>query len=74
MSFRGNDSWLNVITDVYDIVQNKDIGFIRTLANTLDVRALYQVDLRTSNEVRRRNKQQKNDNQMIAPIFIMIFI
>ena len=58
MSAGGNDNWLAVINDVYCIVQNKDIGFIRTLANTLDVKALHQVDLRILNKARMRNKRQ----------------
>lgn len=58
MSAPNNDNWLAVINDVYHIVENKDIGFIRTLTNTLDVRVLHQVDLRISNKGM-KNKRHK---------------
>ena len=60
MSANKSHMWSTVIEDAYDVVKDKDDGFIRALANTLDVKGIYQVLFRPTNIVTyNRNRQFK---------------
>ena len=45
MASVAKDDWYKAIDVVYDAVENKDGGFLTTLANTLGVTGLYQVSI-----------------------------
>ena len=50
MTHHTNNNWMTVINDVSEVAEKNDGGFVNTLANTLNVKGLYQVVFVISNK------------------------